>query len=81
MRSFKVIGADRVVELWRAPSAPLVPDDVFDIYAGCDKRADTCRAKFANFPNFRGFPHIPGDDWMSAYPNSNEVHDGGSLYR
>lgn len=81
VRSFKVIGVDRVVELWRAPTAPMSAADGFDIYAGCDKRADTCRAKFANFSNFRGFPHIPGDDWMSAYPNSSEVHDGGSLYR
>jgi len=27
--------------------------------AGCDKRASTCKTKFNNLPNFRGFPTIP----------------------
>ncbi len=81
VRSFKFIGGDAVVELWRAPASPPEAEDAFDIHAGCDKRADTCRAKFSNFENFRGFPHIPGDDWMNTYPNSDEVHDGGSLFR
>ena len=44
---------------------------------GCDKRAETCRAKFDNFLNFRGFPHIPGDDWVTAYPKDGANHDGG----
>lgn len=81
VRSFAFIGGDAVAELWRAPGAPIAPGDSFAIYAGCDKRASTCQEKFANFANFRGFPHIPGDDWMSSYPNRGEVHDGGSLYR
>ena len=38
------------------------------IIAGCDKTAATCRTKFANFLNFRGFPHIPGEDWLTSYP-------------
>ena len=49
--------------------------------AGCDKRAGTCRGKFDNFLNFRGFPHIPGDDWVTAYPKDGAVHDGASLER
>ena len=28
---------------------------------GCDKQFLTCRDKFANVPNFRGHPHLPGD--------------------
>jgi uncharacterized phage protein (TIGR02218 family) len=47
--------------------------------AGCDKRAETCRAKFGNFLNFRGFPHIPGEDWVTAYPKDGVIHDGTSL--
>ncbi len=47
--------------------------------AGCDKREVTCREKFGNFVNFRGFPHIPGSDWLTSYPNQGEGHDGGSL--
>ncbi len=40
---------------------------------GCDKRAETCREKFDNFLNFRGFPHIPGEDWLISYPVSSGV--------
>lgn len=54
--------------------------DTARIIAGCDKQAETCRVKFGNFLNFRGFPHIPGEDWVTAYPSSGEAHDGGSLY-
>lgn len=34
--------------------------DTFTITAGCDKSLATCRDKFANVINFRGFPHLPG---------------------
>lgn len=71
----------RRIELWVRPGAAIAPGDRFRIYAGCDKSADACRTKFANFLNFRGFPHIPGDDWVAAYPRSGEVHDGSSLGR
>lgn len=57
--------------------APEVGDLVrFD--AGCDKLEGTCRAKFANFLNFRGFPHVPNSDWIASYPVSNQRNDGGS---
>ena len=36
--------------------------DGFDIIAGCDKTAATCKATFSNLVNFRGFPHVPGRD-------------------
>lgn len=43
--------------------------DVFSIYAGCDKRISTCNEKFNNAINFRGEPHVPGNDFMSNYPD------------
>ena len=66
----------RRLELWREAGAPVLPGDRARLVAGCDKTAETCRSKFGNFLNFRGFPHIPGDDWVTAYPRSGEVHDG-----
>nr|BDD45282.1 hypothetical protein 5 [bacterium] len=36
--------------------------DTFNTIAGCDKTFDTCKSKFSNATNFRGFPHIPGMD-------------------
>ena len=69
----------RTVELWQALGISPVPGDMVRIEAGCDKREDTCRLKFANLVNFRGFPDIPGEDWLMAYPVSAAVNDGGSL--
>lgn len=55
------------------------PGDAFAVTAGCDKRFETCAAKFANTVNFRGFPFMPGDGWVVAYPVEGGVYDGGSL--
>ncbi len=40
----------------------------FVVTAGCDKRFATCRDRFDNALNFRGFPHIPGNDFIVATP-------------
>lgn len=71
-------GGLRVVTLWREPGRPLAVGDRFRLLAGCDKQAATCQKKFDNFLNFRGFPHIPGEDWVAAYPKDGAIHDGGS---
>ncbi|MDX2155146.1 MAG: DUF2163 domain-containing protein [Hyphomicrobiaceae bacterium] len=54
------------VELWQALGAPLAPGDAFAITAGCDRQFVTCRGKFANAANFRGFPHLPGNDFLAS---------------
>lgn len=41
--------------------------DTFDVYAGCDKRKATCRDKFDNVINFRGFDMIPGRDQITKF--------------
>lgn len=61
-------GALRRIELWQSLRAPIAAGDIVRIHAGCDKSATICRTKFANFLNFRGFPHIPGADWLASYP-------------
>lgn len=80
IKSHRIAGAEHILELWRAPTSEIALGDSFDATAGCDKRLDTCRAKFANHLNFRGFPHMPGDDWVTSYPTSNERNDGASRY-
>lgn len=55
----------------------LTGGETFTIFAGCDKRLSTCRRKFANVRNFRGFPYLPGDNWLTAYPVSGRAYDGG----
>lgn len=71
----------RVVELWQAIGPGIAPGDRLRLEAGCDRRAETCRLKFGNIRNFRGFPHIPGEDWLSAVPSGASVNDGGSRFR
>ncbi|MEX6505615.1 DUF2163 domain-containing protein [Jiella sp. M17.18] len=46
---------------------------------GCDKSFATCRTRFANSANFRGFPHIPGADATLAYAKSDGVYDGAAV--
>lgn len=68
------------VELWLSPPLPVTVGDGFTVTAGCDKRLETCKAKFDNLLNFRGFPHMPGDDWTAGYLKEKGEHDGGSLF-
>lgn len=65
------------LSLWQTPPNPLQAGDEFAVTAGCDKRFETCREKFANTLNFRGFPHLPGNDFVVGYAVPGEPgHDG-----
>ena len=68
------------LELWQAMSETVAVGDTFAVTVGCDKTFATCKAKFANAVNFRGFPHIPGNDALLSYPASTQALDGGSRY-
>jgi hypothetical protein len=46
--------------------------------AVCDKRWATCVGVFGNGVNFRGFPDVPGDDFLTAWPAGGARNDGGS---
>lgn len=70
-------GQDRLVSLW--DDLGLAVGDRVRLIAGCDRLAGTCRTKFANFLNFRGFPDIPGEDWLMQAPQRSRFVDGGSL--
>ncbi|KIT17296.1 DUF2163 domain-containing protein [Jannaschia aquimarina] len=58
----------RRIELWSSIGASIAVGDQVRIETGCDKSMSTCRDKFENLLNFRGFPHIPGDNWTLALP-------------
>ena len=68
------------IELWQSMSEAVVTGDTFVITAGCDKQFATCKAKFANAINFRGFPYMPGNDAVLSYPTATQPMDGGSRY-
>jgi uncharacterized phage protein (TIGR02218 family) len=69
-----------IIELWQAMALAVAPGDSFVVTAGCNKRFATCRDRFDNVLNFRGFPHIPGNDFIMRYALDGEPgHDGKSL--
>jgi uncharacterized phage protein (TIGR02218 family) len=74
----RIEGTGRRLELWQSIGAPLDAGDLVRIEAGCNKLAETCRTKFSNFLNFRGFPHIPGEDWLASYPVPGRPNTGQS---
>lgn len=79
VKSHRKSATQTVIELWQATSEAVSPGDAFTITAGCDKSFETCKAKFSNGLNFRGFPHMPGNDFVASYPNRDDAtNDGGS---
>lgn len=73
-------GGEVVLIFWLP--LPLLPahGDTFEIVAGCDKTFETCRKKFGNGVNFRGFPHVPGTDFAYSYADGETEHDGRPLF-
>jgi len=71
--------ANGAVALWLPAGAAIAIGDAFTATAGCDKRHATCRDKFSNAINFRGFPFMPGNDFAVSYPLRGEKNDGGKL--
>ena len=71
-------GAVRII-LLEAPVLEISVGDSFEIVAGCDKRRQTCRDRFSNIANFRGFPDIPGQDAVTRYATRDGRHRGRVL--
>jgi uncharacterized phage protein (TIGR02218 family) len=44
--------------IYPLPSPPAA-GDAFTVYAGCDHTRATCKSRFNNLANFRGFPFVP----------------------
>ena len=80
IKNDRTVGAGREIELWQAIGPEVMAGDLIRLEAGCDKDAETCRVKFTNFANFRGFPHIPGEDWLTSYPKAERTQQGQSLF-
>ena len=69
----------RRIELWEPIRHALDASALLRLTAGCDKRLETCRLKFNNILNFQGFPDLPNEDWVMAYPTQAAANTGGSL--
>lgn len=79
IKEHRAVAGHARLSLWQAMPEPIANDDTFVIAAGCDKRFENCRDRFANVFNFRGFPHIPGNDFVIAAPDAGAGNDGGSM--
>ncbi|MEQ1717281.1 MAG: DUF2163 domain-containing protein [Hyphomicrobium sp.] len=60
------------VELWSEAEGPPIVSNSFTVTAGCDKRIETCKDRFANAVNFRGFPDMPGNDFVTQVARKNK---------
>ena len=61
-----------LVTLLEAMPYTVAAGDTATLYAGCDRRFETCKTRFSNKDNFRGFPHIPGMDKALTVPNNQK---------
>jgi uncharacterized phage protein (TIGR02218 family) len=66
--------------LWQPLRTLPQAGDAVTVLEGCDKRIETCRDRFGNALNFRGFPHMPGADFAYSYADGETEHDGRPLY-
>jgi len=60
------------VALYEPLPFTLSTGDTFTAVAGCDRRFATCKDRFSNKDNFRGFPHIPGMDKALTVPANQQ---------
>lgn len=65
VKSHSKTSAVTTIELWAEAEGPPAIGNAFVVTAGCDKRIETCRARFANAINFRGFPAMPGNAYLT----------------
>jgi uncharacterized phage protein (TIGR02218 family) len=56
------------IQLFTPMPRPIAIGDEVRLVAGCDKTPETCHDTFGNILNFRGEPHIPGNDKVFSYP-------------
>ncbi len=71
-----------VLTLWQPMGLPIQPGDGISLRAGCDKSLAMCRDRFANTLNFRGFPHMPRNDFVIfTVSDGTPGMDGGSFFR
>ncbi|MCF1505661.1 DUF2163 domain-containing protein [Afifella sp. H1R] len=68
-----VEGTAHRLTLWQKMERAIAVGDRFKVTPGCDKRLATCRERFANTLNFRGFPHMPGNDFVWSVASGGEV--------
>lgn len=70
---------NQAIRLFTPMPRPMAAGDQVRLVAGCDKTPETCHARFGNILNFRGEPHIPGNDKVFSYPTQGGGGSGGVI--
>lgn len=68
IRRHWIAGSTVAVELWTRFPDVFAEGESVVVTAGCDKQFGTCIGVFANALNYRGFPHMPGNDFLTSTP-------------
>ncbi|MEO9470359.1 DUF2163 domain-containing protein [Parasphingorhabdus sp.] len=69
--SFAIMsGSGNHILLADQPRGEVKSGDRALLTAGCNKMFATCRDRFNNVVNFRGEPHLPGNDLLTRYPGA-----------
>ncbi|HUS97741.1 MAG TPA: DUF2163 domain-containing protein [Hyphomicrobiaceae bacterium] len=69
IKRHQIVSGIATLSTWHATIVSSMAGDAFSVWAGCDKSFSTCRDKFANATAFRGFPHMPGNAFVSTFQN------------
>jgi uncharacterized phage protein (TIGR02218 family) len=70
LASVMLTAAGSTVQVRDLPRAAVEIGCIVELREGCDKRFETCVSRFANAVNFRGEPHLPGNDLLTRYPGA-----------
>lgn len=79
IKEHRVVADGARLSLWQAMPEQIQIGDTLAVTAGCNKQFATCRDRFLNVANYRGFPHIPGNDYVIRSADAAAVNDGRSL--
>jgi uncharacterized phage protein (TIGR02218 family) len=62
-----IASSGTMLTLREPPYFAVTPGTLVMLIEGCDRRFSTCVNRFANAANFRGEPHLPGNDLLTRY--------------
>ncbi len=71
-RSFIVLDFLGLTLIRKMPG--LAVSDAVEVFAGCDRKVETCRDKFNNVPQFGGFPRLPERNPFISIP-AEDIED------
>lgn len=56
------------ITLWRPMPFDITSGEILDMSAGCNKSVSDCAIRFLNIFNYRGEPHVPGNNSITLAP-------------